>query len=225
MILRDQHDAMATLPRPTPAKAQASGGFRFHNIDHPDKLKDKVEVQKNRRHVMRDWIAKESLKPMSTDMRVDGLTQARKRKRVEKPLVGVSDNPSSPSHIFQSDRRTSEPVYSLTEVLSVSIDRDGSILSRSGSSDLPGTTKRVPISRVRRGANDSQDDQVLGPTVSEPIHRHSCPNTVNHSALSPSTRFGSQLNPFETWPKFSDPSLDISELKWNCQDIKKSHGT
>jgi len=207
---------MATLPRPPPAKARASGGFRFHNIDHPDKLKDKAEVQKNRRHVMRDWMAKESLKLMSTDIRVDGLTQARKRKRVEKPLVGVSDNPSSPSHIFQSDRRTSGPLYSLTKVPDVSTVRDGSIPSRSESSGLPSTTKRVPRSRIRRGTDVSNNDRVISPGISEPSHRHSYPNAASHSALSPSTRFGGHINPFETWPKFSDPSLDISELKWNC---------
>jgi hypothetical protein len=84
-----------------PVKEQ--GSFRFFVTTNPNQLKDKAEMRKNRKHVMRDYLRKERCKaPGTRDIRAEGSSQAEKRRRLlsdtEKP--GKSLNLAAPSHIF-----------------------------------------------------------------------------------------------------------------------------
>jgi len=67
--------------------AEKNDGFRFFIVDNPDKFKDKDEVRKNRRHVMHDYLNKESKRPAQRMT-----SHSHLRKDTDRPAVGTSGN-------------------------------------------------------------------------------------------------------------------------------------
>ena len=189
-------------------------------MDHPDKLKDKEEMQKNRQHVMLDYLEKKRSKSTGNASWVSSDEHGRKRKR-----IGASSQsslrPTAPTIIFRSD--------SARVIVSAS---DSSSANFGGTSDdgeaidvvRPALTVKERDGRVgTTGAFGRQRTSVhpdvatsLVAGVSGRYYNQGYRDTEADDVPFTISGLGSSLNPFKTWPKFSEPSIDIAELKWSC---------
>jgi len=198
------------------ASAEKSGNFRFFIVDHPDKLKDKDEVQKNRRHVMHDYLIKESKKPSSSDPRA-GHGRVTKRKRTnDRATAGTSENHAAPSVLFSHARMTPESSIQSDASSNGSGERRHRIARRekpTGPDCEPATTRPSSTSQLVR----SEDDAWLSIRNIEHLGTSAYLSRSPETVPFPLTHFGGDLNPFDTWPKFDDPAVNLNQLKWSCE--------
>jgi len=204
-------------PRRPKSNVNTAGGFRFHVVDHPDKLKDKREVQKNRRHVMHDWLSKEHKKPMSSYARFAEPPQIRKRKRADKPSFGTSDNPGHPAIIFHGARSaTASPTNSISSC-DDSTDRCANNAFDSETSGHQAVAERMESCQLVIALTDaSKRNPPLVPGISGRFRNNTYLGRREDTVPFPLTRLGGDLNPFDAWPKFLDPDVDVNKLKWKC---------
>lgn len=95
--------------------AEASSPLRFFVVGHPDELKDKKQMRKNRMHVMHNYLDKESSKSNSKDARVHGSGNGSRQRKLGrgKPLIpGTNPNPTAPQNIFRPDASRLTPADS-----------------------------------------------------------------------------------------------------------------
>ena len=211
--------------------AEKNSGLRFMIVDHPDQLKDKAEMRKNRTHVMQTYLAKEAQNPDSKDSRVTGGRGDSKRKHSRKEISpkGVDDmtlNSHAPSNIFRRDISRLTPAESV-ESNNNSIDTfdrepsDPSAKSSRKSAfrrekhvniaanerhELSLTTQRRPL--VQGIGGYFENSQYMRAAIED------IPFTFRSS--HPRDILAARLEPFGKWPSFSDPALDVNELKWKC---------
>ena len=201
-----------------PQNRDAGNGVRFFVVDHPDKLKDKDELRKNRQHVMLDYL--ERTRPSGDNPCAEESGHIRKRKRTDSSL-GCSANPSAPVNILRAEPlraslTSSEDSRAISEVVSDNDDSHELVpisLSADKRDDEAGVMgafaqKRTSVSPI--------DAASIVAGMSGRHYNHSYHGTDANTVPFTISRFGSSLNPFDTWPKFSEPSIDTNELKWSC---------
>lgn len=198
--------------RPRAPSSSNGGSLRFFVVDHPTKLKDKESMRENRKHVMYNYLDKERKKPLSTDARVTGSGgAARKRKRSLNPsLPGTSENPNSATNIFGTRN---------ISVSSVSTDNSrwsASVASPSDDTDERRTTR---VRSTPKNIRFADDISPLVRGISGGFNNSTYLRTSANDFPPISSYIGSNLNPFDTWAKFTDPLLDIEELKWSCTHL------
>lgn len=201
-----------------PQSAGAGDGLLFVVVGHPDELRDKQRMRANRKHVMFNYLGKERQRPDSTDARVTGSAQARKRKRLAVPETGISTNASAPNHIFQDPSRLT-PAPSTYSNASSSDSRDGEKNCGSDkSSTSPEYARRTKLhidsqALMRRGNGSTPEPPLVagfGGTFRNSRYLARRPEEIPFG-------LGTKLNPFQSWPTFEDPRIDVSELKYSCK--------
>lgn len=203
---RRRSSAKTSKPKAPPG----DNSFRFFVVDHPTKLKDKAQMRQNRQHVMHDYLDKERKKPGSTDARVTGSGgTARKRKRLNPVLPGTSDNPSAPATIFATRN------VSVSSTGTDESRRSASVTSAVEEDEEPRTSR--PKSTPRRSIRFADDVTPLVKGISGGFNNSPYLRKSAYDFPPISSYIGSNLNPFDTWAKFSDPLLDIEQLKWSCK--------
>ncbi|KAK5123177.1 hypothetical protein LTR85_003375 [Meristemomyces frigidus] len=229
----DHHST--TLQGPTPHSGRQSkgsepgGGVRFFVVTHPDKLRDKSEMRKNRQHVMHDYLEKERMKPSSNDLRVNGAGQGRKRKRIDAKPAGTSSNPAAPTNIFRQDLARITPAASdhNTAGSEGHLDSGDATEPTIGAAVTGDDGHRANVSRAlaRQRTSARVDDRApLVTGISGRFRNYTYLGTAPEEVPFTPSRLGSSLNAFDTWPTFSDPSVNVNELKWSCSRRFGSRG-
>lgn len=209
-------------PNARPKSAETGRGVRFIVVDHPDKLRDPSEMKKNRQHVMQDYLGKERMKPSSKDSRVNGLGATGKRKRSDNPSNGISANPAAPGIIFHQASASLTSAAYLHGNGSSEGSSDGGVCAGSGhvaaSSGYhdPSANVSKAVSRPKIIAY-LKDKSPLVPGISGRLKNYTYLGTELKDVPFAPNRLGAQLNPFDTWPIFNDPSVDVPRLKWSCK--------
>lgn len=192
-----------------PRAASGDNSFRFFVVNNPQQLKDRAQMKQNRQHVMHDYLDKERKKPGSTDARVTGNSgTARKRKRLNPSLPGTSTNPSAPATIFATRN------ISVSSTSTEASRRSASVTSPADHVEEP-KASRVK-STPRQNIRFADDVTPLVKGISGGFNNSRYLRTSPYDFPPISTYIGSNLNPFDTWAKFSDPLLDVEQLKWSC---------
>lgn len=198
-----------------PRAASGDNSFRFFVVNNPQQLKDRAQMKQNRQHVMHDYLDKERKKPGSTDARVTGNGgTARKRKRLNPSLPGTSISPSAPATIFASRNRS---------VSSTSTDasrRSASVASPDNNVEEPKASRVKSVPRQNIRFADDVTPLVKG--ISGGFNNSRYLRTSPYDFPPISSYIGSNLNPFDTWAKFSDSLLDVEQLKWSCMRLDAS---
>jgi hypothetical protein len=204
-----------------PVKEQ--GSFRFFVTTNPNQLKDKAEMRKNRKHVMRDYLRKERCKaPGTRDIRAEGSTQTEKRRRLlsdtEKP--GKSLNPAAPSHIFGPGALTPQ---SLCDGAAIS-ESEGTmpIASRPASQTPRGEFQNLALIPQLRTNEDEYS--ACACAQGDPEHLSgtcecSWPDQDRVEGSSVPDLFsvlGFRVGPYHTWLQTTRASVNLEKLKLVC---------
>lgn len=201
--------------------SESGGGVRFFVVNHPDKLRDKGEMRKNRQHVMQDYLEKERMKPSSNDLRVNGAGQGRKRKRTEAMESQTSTNASAPAAIFRQDlaRVTPAPSDHSTAASEAHLEiDDAAAASLATATDNERRRADLLRSLTRQGISNGLEDKApLVPGIRGRFRNYGYLGTKLEEVPFPLDRRGGSINPFNTWPSFSDPSVNVNQLKWSCE--------
>lgn len=105
-----QHKSRNSPNDPSISRSAAQTSFRFHVVDHPNKLKDRRQLRENRQHVMRDFLTKERLRPESTDARVKGSNRVdKKRKRASDDITADTSRSNRSLAVCDGSRTAGEP--------------------------------------------------------------------------------------------------------------------
>ena len=200
-------------------------------VDDPNKPKDKNQMRAIRQHVMLHYLDKERRLPGRRDSRVNSSAQShKKRKRLD--TAGL--NSAAP----RTALRESASRLTLTE----SVQSNGSSHAssdRDGAGTFQGRLKLANGIRhgnygdrhpsLRRINRALEEDDPLVPGIGGRFQNSGYLSTklddvpfLPHS--SPLDFLGGELNPFDTWPVFSDPTVNVDELKWNCSRRFGSQG-
>ena len=186
-------------------------------------------MRMNRKHVMHTWLAKEAQNPDTKDTRVRKAIGKRRQPRRETPPASSDDaslNTHAPSNIFRPDISRLTPAES---VQSNTSSRDTSDRENNHA-----TTKSARLSSSDYGpASNAAADRWHSPSVTDrrgPLVKgiggyfensrymrvaiEDIPSSFKSS--HPGDNIASNLEPFGTWPSFSDPSINVNELKWKC---------
>lgn len=194
--------------------------LRFFNVSDPKELKDRSQLRLNRRHVMHTFLDKERQKPSGQrDARVDGAGAAIKRKRsriqVPTPFAAAQkqNGSSGQRHLPTPDvsDREAERRASTSTQESTELKRPRQMVYPLGQR---GNEQLV------KGLNGSWDNSRYIRAVLEDIPFHSTSSPFKH----PETGVGANLNPFDTWPAFSDENIDVNQLKYSCSRRFGSEG-
>ena len=193
-------------------------------VSHPDELKNRTQMRKNRIHVMHNYLAKEAQNPDSKDSRVHGSTQVNRRRKARPSIPrapsssGTSDNPNAPQNISRPD------VSRLTPADSVQSRRSS---HEASDREAGGTSKR---SKIRTESTEATQRLKTADDHGRSLVRGIGGNFENTRYMQASTldipfggraallgsNVGGNLEPFGTWPAFSDSTVDVNELKWSC---------
>ncbi|WPG99753.1 Hypothetical protein R9X50_00257200 [Acrodontium crateriforme] len=219
--------AMHTDHRPR-LESQDNGNLRFFVVDHPDKLRDREQMRQNRKHVMQDYLVKERQKPSSADLRANGSMhdgrQMRRRSRPTRaPNPAVKSKPTS-EDVSNSNTTLTGEDNSLSLVRRHTKKRppsEGDELH-----DRPQVSRRKTEDSVCNGSlySFAPENALVFPfdfssnflTPYLRANLHDVPFVLN--------RFGGGLNPFHTWPTFSDSAVDVAALKLKCSQSFGSKG-
>jgi len=190
-------------------QASQTSSLRFFVVDHPTQLKDKKALKLNRKHVMQDYLDKERRKPNSTDARVIGHMGGRKRKRPDAYPLGSTPNPSHPRTIFAPQQS------------SVWHERGDTARSCSVTTHVEHSKRRDSTDNRSGRLISSQRPVVFVDDLSPLVHHNTSGrwdylSTSLETLPDPSAPLGSNLNPFDTWPKPSNTTVDVEHLKWIC---------
>lgn len=178
-------------------------------------------MRKNRKHVMMDYLEKERQNPLSKDIRVNNARQNRKRKWIELAPPGVEANLGAPSNTCRPEQEC--PISILCEPgTTKSNGHHDQIPGSEGGGSVPHTNEskqQRKISRAigRRVDKDKSRNLPLVPGISGRFRNYSYLGTAVGEVPFEINRIGSELNPFDTWPAFSNPSINVSQLKWSCK--------
>ena len=202
-----------TVPKSSAAKKSRpqQQELRFFNINDPKELRNKDQLRLNRQHVMRTFLDKEKLKPSGQrDARVDGSGTAAKRKRSKASLQA---GPSSTLELLPASRQTDLP----TPESSCPSDR---VYRKAGCRPRVEAEDEHKTSRQNQDSPRSRERQLVrgsnGAFKNSPYLRADLDKIPFVKCAAPNTTLGSALNPFDTWPTFSDESIDVNQLKWSC---------
>ncbi|KAK3053341.1 hypothetical protein LTR09_005510 [Extremus antarcticus] len=170
-----------------PVDDTTSSSLRFFVVDHPDQLRDRKQMRKNRKHVMHNYLDKEAKKPESKDTRV--------RKQV----------PKQPAPAQASSRLT--PADSTEENGASRKDPD----SEQDSQRTAKTPRKHTVGH--RKASEEPLVPGFGGTYEYSQYMHSVDDVPWPTSR---TNLGSTVDPFGTLPAFDDPTLGVDELKYSC---------
>lgn len=187
--------------------------FRFCVTMNPNKLVDRSEMQKIRKHVMHDYLRKEGRKnPVERDARAAKSVQGGKRRRVKsdsKPVPPKSQNPAAPSQIFDMGHLTPQSMC------------DGTVGSFHGDSECD--TQWASFSRTTSQAPSepfadlaSVPGSYAVPKETEHYSRAFAHKTNAPNSPSPFELVGFKVAPYHSWLQIAIPSVDLEKLKYDC---------
>ena len=187
---------------------------RFVVVSNPDELRNPAELRLNRQHVMKDYLAKEASKPGSRDIRVSRQHSSRRRKRADESSEGASDSPSRglSGGTCEGDSTSHGSDGDSTQYTASTLDLTEQTRSRSDVS----RTKSVRV----RASPKTQDSPLVAGSNGQ-FRNYAYLGTDAHDVPFPPQYLGGELDPFDAWPTFDDPSLRVNELKWSCRS--KAH--
>ncbi|CAK4031572.1 Hypothetical predicted protein [Lecanosticta acicola] len=203
--------------------SKGNSSLHFFVVDHPEKLKDKRQMRELRKHVMYDYLDKERRNPESTDARVmrsTTVSKNKKRKRLDAQLPASSCNPQAPSCIF-GPRQSSVSAVRGTASSTGSSDGPSQPAPTSDQASPP-TKRQQPADR--RPISFCNDIAPLVPPIAADLSTTPYSRVSLEDIPNPTSYIGSDLNPFETWPAFSDLKCSIGALKWCCSRYFSSQG-
>jgi hypothetical protein len=184
--------------RTPPSKNDGGSGLRFFVVDHPDQLRDRGQMRKNRKHVMHDYLHKAALDPNSKDSRVRKQSQQRDAQ---------DDMPPTPPEYDKGHERLHENFHDEANRSKAKRFRN---MFQNDIADQPrgdGSTRK-PRSHERPLVEG------IGGRFENSRYQLSAPQDIPF--LKNSINLGGDLEPFDTWPSFDDPSFGINELKFSC---------
>jgi hypothetical protein len=188
--------------------AKAEAGLRFFVVDHPDQLRDRTQMKKNRRHVMHNYLDKESQKPDSKDSRVRNYVRRPKSKEPDPALNSTRLTPPESEQSTTDARPTSE----LDEDSGINrkVARHSNIFARSNSwirSD----------SQLRTAKDAPPLVEGIGGRIGSPVHAKYMQSAAHEIPfLLDSSNLGGILEPFNIWPEFDSSPFDLHEMKFSC---------
>lgn len=195
--------------------ANNKSSLRFMVVGHPDQLKDKTQMRKNRMHVMHNYLAKEAQNPESKDSRVHGSGVTNRRRKAPSKALNTTLNLNAPSAVSRPDLSRLTPPNS-DQSASSSSERD--------------SDEATAIKASRMASSSDIVSSSLASKYDQPLVRGIGGGFENSRYIKASTRdvpfsvrvaltandLGRDLEPFDVWPAFSDPSMNLFELKWSC---------
>ncbi|KAK5168403.1 uncharacterized protein LTR77_006973 [Saxophila tyrrhenica] len=196
-----------------PTKAPKTGdgpsnsALRFFVVTDPGQLKDKSQLRKNRKHVMHDYLDKESKKPDSKDSRVRRHISHQRTAALNPNRVSESQNSRlTPQELTHSNGISND---------GLELDHGGQRKRKALRKSLSGIT--VSKTKPAQSGQQADDEEPLVPGLGARYENLSIQAGVNDSTfLHSTTRLGSRIDPFESLPSFDDPLLGIEELKFSC---------
>ncbi|TKA76038.1 hypothetical protein B0A55_05113 [Friedmanniomyces simplex] len=202
-----------------------SKDMRFVVISNPEQLRNRAELRLNRQHVMKTYLAKEASKPASNDIRVTGKKCLRRRKPANPPSPATTDSSGNLHGASNANAVTpgSGHDFSAPQTCQHVHPRD----NRNSSAAKKRTATRPKINKsrsVKARSNPKSDTGPLVPGISGRFRNYAYLGTDAEEVPFPLHHLGGDLNPFDTWPTFDDPSLNVNELKWSCSKRFGSRG-
>ena len=198
--------------------------YRFVVATNPNQFKNRDEMRQNRKHVMYTFI------------------DSKRRKSFSNNIPVYENGPSDEREVLQPDdsrlNATANQVSSKTFTIDGSIRQPfaPSILSSDHTSETSNSKRPMRLfsaneaaaksSRENPGARPASKGRKLDPEKQDydPLVRRPTNlkksiylNTCADEVPFPSQPLGGRLNPFDTWPDLSNPSLSIEKLKWSCK--------
>lgn len=212
-------------------ESESNSGLRFMVVEHPDQLKDKTQMRKNRVHVMHNYLAKEAQNPDSKDSRVQGQHKLNSKRKQSRPgsLTTMSDSTTrkanAPSNIFRQDVSRLTPADCVQSSSSQDTPEQDINEAPSKSAKLSRPDRRPVASTAADRWHSASEVNRRGPLV-DGIGGYFENSRYMRAAIEdvpltfttphPGDHLAGNLEPFGSWPSFSDPAIDIYELKWKC---------
>jgi hypothetical protein len=208
--------------RSVPVKEQDS--FRFFVTTNPNQLKDKAEMRKNRKHVMRDYLRKERCKaPGMRDVRAEGSTQTDKRRRLhsdtKKPVKSL--NLAAPSHIFGPGALTPQSSCDGTP----RSESNGTMTIASRSASRTPRDEFQDLALIPQRVSEEEDEHpACACARSDPEHLSgtcecSWPDQDRVEGSSVPDLFsvlGFRVGPYHNWLQTTRTSVNLEKLKLVC---------
>lgn len=201
-LIMPNHDRSRNPSNSPPANKPATQtSFRFHVVDHPNKLKDRKQLRENRQHVMRDFLSKERQRPESTDARVKGSARVdKKRKRTPSQTVADVPRPSRSLAASGSHHLLAEPeshVHDLNHTYHPrAAAQQASNVAKVPAAKTSNLTNASP-KQAAKWTGGEQRNKVLVTTAR-------CPSPISLMTW--------KLDPFNSRPSFKDATLDTERL-------------
>lgn len=212
------NDALPLRAQPSIPVNAKKQELRFFNVTDPKELKDRSQLRLNRQHVMKTFLQQERQKPAGQrDARVDGARAAikRKRSRFQMSTPSLLD-PATDVRIITTRKDLPSPPES-----SCASDREADrkhASSRSNQSEQKKARQSTEADdaddrQLVKGLNGTWDNSRYLETDWQdvPFYRQ-----ASGAMNDPDNTIGATLNPFNSWPTFSDESIDVTRLKWSC---------
>lgn len=218
---RQQH---AMLSNGATKRKDSFASVKFIFVKHPGEPKDPDELREKRQHVMHYYLDNERHNPASTDTRVNGRATSRKRKRQDSVPARTSCNPAAAANIFRQAPARLTPATS--DYSNSSSDDQSARNVRAVVPSAAFVQERAKRQLLAAESCYSIPSNTTGKIMGKmPLVSGISGRFNNDSYLSaspdqipfPLSYLGSSLNPFCTWPTFSDSSIDVSRLKWSCE--------
>ena len=212
-------DPEPPLAKSSSADASSSSEFRFMVVGHPDELKDKAQLQPNRKHVMHDYLNKEARKPSSKDSRVKSSSRIGSKGKQAQPSSSARTRSSrnAPPDIVQegsSRRLPSEPVQSSPD--SPGTRATGQLVGPLTGASGQYLTEPVPTRRRTHSAPATADRMFAGGSSGDlkdtgQLLIATEELSVRTTDLFRTTSTGGALEPFGMWPSSVDPAANVDE--------------
>jgi hypothetical protein len=205
--------------RSVPVKEQ--GSFRFFVTTNPNQLKDKVEMRKNRKHVMCDYLRKERCKaPGTRDIRAEAPIQTDKRRRLDsdtnKPVKSL--NLAAPSHIFGPGALT--PQSSCDETARSESEGTMTIASRPASQTPRGEFQNLAlVPQLMPYGEDEYPACECARSDSEDLSGTCECSWPERDLIGVPDLFsvlGFRVSPYHTWLQTTRIAVDLEKLKFVC---------
>lgn len=201
-----------------PFKASTDQNFRFFIVKNPKDLKDKNQMRANRQHVMFNFLDKNSHESGNRDPRVK-----RRRRRTSGapgaasvPLLGHTATEGQ-ALVVGPSRLNPSSVCSNTSSEGSSRTSNHPTAGRFNGLYWP-TRSLDPASAAELNLSVVRDD--CHALLYTPIYCHGALTlylaTRMVDTFSCGDGFGGRINPFDTWPPFSNPRVEVERLKFIC---------
>lgn len=204
--------AMPSAAIPQNMDSNGTSMLRFVVVDHPDKLRDRKEMRENRVHVMHDWLDKERRKPRA----MGSLTKSRTKRNESdaSSSTGTSINMNAPTNIFAPRRSDSIEQVSPRPAVASSRKAQNKYGKRPAvESDASPERNIERVTVTRRPPAPSDGDQPLVSGIASWSARSAYMKAKAEEIPYP---IDGQLEPFGVWPTFSNPTLNLNQLKFSC---------